>query len=213
MKKLIGYYNYTVILTYIGLCSGVMGIIETMAHRKPFIGVICLLFSGLCDAFDGKVASSRKRNDDEKAFGTQIDSLSDIVCFGILPVIICYTSGADSALCVLILTLYVLCGLIRLAYYNVSEASRQKWEDEPRKEYLGLPITVSAIVIPAVYLISEFMGDVAEYIGWLFTATALFLAVAFVIPFKVKKLMKNGLIAVVVLGMIFAAVLFIINFV
>lgn len=212
MKKLIGYYNYTVILTYIGLCSGVIGIIETMEYRKPFIGVICLLFSGLCDAFDGKIASSRQRNEDEKAFGTQIDSLSDIVCFGVLPAIICYTSGADSLLCVLILTLYVLCGLIRLAYYNVSEASRQKREDEPRREYLGLPITVSAIVIPAVYILSEFMNDVAEYIGWLFAAAALLLAVAFVIPFKVKKLMKKGLIAVVILGVIFATALFIINF-
>lgn len=187
MRKLIGYYNYTVVLTYMGLCSGVIGIIETMAYRKPFIGVICLLFSGLCDAFDGKVASSRQRNDDEKAFGTQIDSLSDIVCFGILPVIICYTSGASSIPHVVILTLYVLCGLIRLAYYNVSESSRQKYENEPRKEYLGLPVTVSAIVIPAVYLLSEFMSDVAEYIGWLFAATAFLLAVAFVIPFRVKN--------------------------
>lgn len=211
MHRLIGYYNYTVILTYIGLCSGVVGIIETTAYKKPFIGVICLLFSGLCDAFDGKVAQTRKRTEHEKAFGIQIDSLSDIVCFGILPVIICYASGADSILSVLVLTLYVLCGLIRLAYYNVSEASRQRQENEPRKEYLGLPITVSAIVIPAVHIISEFMHGVEEYIGGLFTATTLLLAIAFILPFRIKKLMKKGLIAITILGAIFAVVLFVIN--
>lgn len=213
MLKLIGYYNYTVILTYLGLCSGVIGIIQTTTHNKPSVGIICLLFSGLCDAFDGKIANTKKRTDCEKAFGIQIDSLSDIVCFGVLPATICYASGASSLFSVIILVAYVLCGLIRLAYYNVTEINRQQTEDVPRTEYLGLPITVSAIVIPAVFLVSEvFMQGIHEYIGLLFTFTAAILAAAFIVPFKIKKLMKVGLIVMVSLGFIFAVSLVVISF-
>ena len=49
----------------------------------------CLMFSGVCDMFDGKVASTKKeRTRSEKRFGIQIDSLSDLVCFGVLPAVI-----------------------------------------------------------------------------------------------------------------------------
>lgn len=213
MQKLIGYYNYTVILTYLGLCSGIVGIIQTAVHNKPSVGVICLLLSGLCDAFDGKVAQTKKRNDDEKAFGIQIDSLSDIVCFGVLPAVICYASGAHTVIGIAAIVAYVLCGLIRLAYYNVTEIARQQREASPRTEYLGLPITVSAIVIPAVFLISEIlMHDVKEYIGWLFSFVAVVLAAAFIIPFRIKKLMKVGLMVIVAVGFALAVLLLMISF-
>ena len=56
---------------------------------RPFI----LGMSGLLDTFDGKVARTKKnRTEDQKRFGIQIDSLCDIVCFGVCPVIICWFS-------------------------------------------------------------------------------------------------------------------------
>ena len=46
--------------------------------------VFCLALSGLCDMFDGKIARRKKdRTEDEKKFGIQIDSLCDVVCFGL----------------------------------------------------------------------------------------------------------------------------------
>ena len=52
----------------------------------PYIGMLFLLFCGLCDAFDGKVARTKKnRTERMKKFGIQIDSLSDLVAFGVLP--------------------------------------------------------------------------------------------------------------------------------
>ena len=55
----------------------------------PYIGVMLLLLCGLFDTFDGRVARSKKnRTEKEKAFGVQIDSLSDLVAFGVLPVCI-----------------------------------------------------------------------------------------------------------------------------
>ena len=70
--KLIGFYDYTVILTYMSLVSAVIGMI--CASRGSFgAGVICVMISGICDAFDGTVARTKKnRTPDEKSFGIQI---------------------------------------------------------------------------------------------------------------------------------------------
>ena len=87
---MIGFYDYTVILTYLSLLSAVTGIGLAVAHH-PLLAILCLMFSGLCDMFDGKVARSKKdRTDDEKAFGIQIDSLCDLFCFGAFPAFLTY---------------------------------------------------------------------------------------------------------------------------
>lgn len=84
---MIGFYDYTVILTYLSLMSGTIGVmlcLNGMGH--PYLGMFFLLFSGLCDTFDGKVARSKKdRTTQMKKFGIQIDSLSDLIAFGMLP--------------------------------------------------------------------------------------------------------------------------------
>ena len=85
---MIGVYDYTVLLTYLGFASGVFGIIEAF-NGRIFPAIICLMFSGLCDMFDGKVArTKKKRTVEERHFGIQLDSLSDLVCFGVLPAVI-----------------------------------------------------------------------------------------------------------------------------
>ena len=73
--------------------------------------------------FDGKVARSKKdRTDDEKAFGIQIDSLCDVVCFGIFPAMICYLLGVRGPIGLLLIAFYCINSVIRLAYFNVMEA-------------------------------------------------------------------------------------------
>ena len=88
---MIGFYDYTVILTYLGFASGMVGIyLSILGH--PFGAIICLMFSGLCDMFDGKVARTKQRRTlEERQFGIQLDSLSDLVCFGVLPSLIGYS--------------------------------------------------------------------------------------------------------------------------
>ena len=85
--KMIGFYDYTVVLTYLSLMSGATGIMLCLnGIGHPYLGMFFLLFSGLCDTFDGKVARTKKnRTDQMKNFGIQIDSLSDLVAFGLLP--------------------------------------------------------------------------------------------------------------------------------
>ena len=84
---MIGFYNYTVVLTYLSLLSAGTGILVALAgDGHPYWGVFFLLLCGFFDAFDGKVARTKSdRSDMEINYGIQIDSLSDIVAFGVLP--------------------------------------------------------------------------------------------------------------------------------
>ena len=77
-KKVLGYYDYTVILTYCGMLFAFCGILSAIEYR--FVdSLICLMLAGVCDLFDGTVASTKDRTDSEKRFGIQIDSLSDLL--------------------------------------------------------------------------------------------------------------------------------------
>ena len=133
--RFIGFYDYTVILTYMSLISAVLGTI--FAHKGIFgAAMLCLFLSGFCDAFDGKVARTKKnRTDDEKAFGIQLDSLVDVVSFGVAPAFCFYCMGVDSVLGIAILCAYSICAVIRLAFFNVQEAKRQQTEGGSNKFY------------------------------------------------------------------------------
>lgn len=212
MKKLIGYYNYTVILTYIGFAFGLVGIAAALCWGYTTFSVVCLLLAGLCDAFDGKIASTMKRTPEEKAFGIQIDSLCDLISFGILPAAICYAEGAQGIICCIVLVLYVLCGLIRLSYYNVSEISRQASESTPRVEYSGLPITSASIIFPIAYLLGfTVFNDIHEYLYIFYTIVAFITAVLFVTPIRVKKLMTFGILVLVGVGVVCGVIILILN--
>ena len=152
---MIGFYDYTVVVTYISLVSSILGMFCAI-DGKLTLAVSCLAFSGLCDMFDGKIARTKKnRTDDEKSFGIQIDSLCDIVCFGIFPIILGYKLGMCKAYSIAILAFYGMAGVIRLAYFNVMEAKRQSETSENRKYYQGLPITSMAVIMP--FLNSHFV--------------------------------------------------------
>ena len=211
MKKLIGYYNYTVILTYIGFVFGLVGIAAALEWGYTTFAIVCLLLAGLCDAFDGKIASTMKRTPEEKAFGIQIDSLCDLVSFGVLPAAICFAEGARGIICYIVLVLYVLCGLIRLSYYNVSEIIRQANETTPRVEYQGLPITSACIIFPAAYLLSFLFKDIHEYLYIFYTVVAFITAVLFVIPIRIKKLMTAGIIALVAVGVVVGVIILVLH--
>ena len=155
--RFIGCYDYTVILTYLSVASAIVGMV--FAHKGIFgAAMLCLFLSGFCDAFDGTVARTKKnRTEDEKAFGIQLDSLCDVVSFGAAPAFACYCMGVDSAVGVVILCAYVICAVIRLAFFNVQEAKRQQVESGCNKYYRGLPVTASSIIFPVFYLLRPLM--------------------------------------------------------
>lgn len=197
---MLGFYNYTVLLTYLGAASGVMGVIFTLSRQSPRLGIICLMLSGLCDMFDGTVARTRVRTDDEKRFGVQIDSLSDLICFGVLPACIGYAVGLRRWFQMVIPVTYVLCALIRLAYFNVVEEHRQDAESgKKREQYEGLPVTTSALMFPFIFVMTPYFG--LKYLPISYGVTMVAAAVAFVTDFKVKKADMKGMILMVMIGL------------
>ena len=128
---MIGVYNYTAMTGF----------------GHPYLGMFCMMLSGLFDAFDGKVARTKKdRTDLEKEFGVQIDSFSDLIAFGVLPAAIGISVLRSSPffsdvpyrieetgrmqwyplVLIGISLLYVLAAMIRLAYFNVTQEERRE---------------------------------------------------------------------------------------
>ena len=183
--RFIGFYDYTVILTYLSLVSAVLGM--TFAHRGLFgAAMLCLFLSGFCDAFDGAVARSKKnRTEDEKAFGIQLDSLCDVVSFGVAPAFSLYCMGVDSPLGVAVLCVYSICAVCRLGFFNVQEAKRQQVESGSNKYYRGLPVTTSAMIFPLYYLLHGVL-PASAFVTGLYILAAL-VAFLFILDFQVKK--------------------------
>ena len=195
--KLVGFYNYTVWLTYAGAAAAVCGIFFS-AGGHPFWGVICLLFAGATDMFDGKIASTMKRNEAEKNFGIQIDSLCDLISFGVLPVAIGYGLGLSGGFFFVSAVLYIICAIIRLAYFNADEILRQKNENGSRKTYYGLPVTAAAMLFPLIYGLKDLLGAALLPVY----QVALFaVAAAFILKFKIRKPRGAALWVIFALGL------------
>lgn len=195
---MIGFYNYSVILTYVGLASSVFGITQVFEGRQglPFL---CLLFSGICDLFDGKIARAKKnRTDHEKVFGIQIDSLCDLVCFGVFPAVIGYSYGFNHGLGVISAIMIVLGAVIRLGYFNVMEEERQRNTTEPRKNYQGMPVTTVAIILPLLFLgRANIPRSIYPYI---FQSFMILISILFVLKINIKKLSGKGILIMFTMG-------------
>ena len=225
---MIGYYDYTVVLTYLSMLSATTGImlcLNDIGH--PYLGMFFLMFCGLCDAFDGKVARTKKnRTDSMKQFGIQIDSLSDLAAFGVLPACIgiaMLRSSIEfsifphfkflhledkSAIIKIVLTiiavLYALTAMIRLAYFNVLEEERQKTEGGANKTYIGLPVTSAALVFPTILIIHIFCSADLTLLYFIFLAIVGFL---FVSEIQIKKPTTKGVLIMIGIGLVEAIAL------
>ena len=191
MKKtpFIGFFGYWVWLTYLSVAAAFTGISFAISGQ-PSAAVVCLIASGICDMFDGTVARTAKRTEMQKRYGIQIDSLADTISFGILPASIGYClyhqSGVHSTfqtvVTVAILSLYALCALIRLAYFNVTEEEMQA-RGEKRTSYIGLPVTASALILSVSYFI---IGGL-DCVSTIYTVLLAILGIAFIAPFRMPK--------------------------
>jgi len=182
---MVGIYNYTVILTLLSVVSAAVGITFSVSGNVQ-IGLICLGVCGICDAFDGTVASLKKnRTDYERAYGMNLDSLSDIVAFGILPAMIFYGFGFHEFWAYIIMAFYIICAISRLAFFDVEEVLRKETNPGKRTHFTGLPVTNASVIFPIVAAISLLTGLPANYLCLIFLILT---GIAFITPFKLKKL-------------------------
>lgn len=200
-KKLPGYWDYTVILTYSGMLFAFCGIMRVIG-QDYWEAVFCLMLAGICDMFDGTVAAIKDRNEREKRFGIQIDSLSDLIGFGVLPGLFAYMISDRNAFTGLIAALYVLCALIRLAYFNVLEEERQRRTEEKRESYMGVPVTTVAILLPMLYLLYD-LASLKKPVC--FSVLLILLGAGFLSPIEIKKPKIFMKACIIVLGVLEAA--------
>ncbi len=115
-----------------------------------------MLIAVIFDAMDGWVARKINR-DDELGFGKNIDSLSDIISFGVAPGMLLYSTSLNSGMGyigIIIALLIVICGILRLSRFNVITSSSDKY-------FIGLPIPTTALILGSFYLSGFFSSNIA----------------------------------------------------
>lgn len=177
---MIGKWNKSVILTHIGLSLAIIGIYLAISGHNIKYAIICLMFSGVCDAFDGTIARKCKRNQEEKKFGIELDSIVDAISFGAFPIVIYLSLGYNSIYYLPVYIIYGICGVTRLAYFNTMLEN-----NKTVKYYCGFPITCISIFLPNIYLLSYVLNK--EIFSVVFILCLLIISILYVLNIKVPK--------------------------
>jgi len=119
---LLGTYNLAGAVTFAGLWLAVGSWFWAFQGRIDLASVF-LIWAGVCDLLDGPLARRTKSSVIEKHFGTQIDSLADLVSFGVTPAVCCLMLGLDRTWDYLLLSIYVSAAAMRLATFNTLKLS------------------------------------------------------------------------------------------
>ena len=147
---MLGFWNKSVYITYFGAFAAMCGLLLAFSEKNVDYAFVGMIIAAVCDMFDGKISRTLKnRKEIEKDFGVQIESLADVVCFITIPAITLYSFGLNEIYHIIILAFYVVCGLIRLAYFNVAMSDKNK----AIEYYQGLPVPVSVPIFGLVWLL------------------------------------------------------------
>jgi CDP-diacylglycerol---serine O-phosphatidyltransferase len=134
-------------------------------NGRTGFALCALILSGLCDLFDGWVARRLKRTEEERRFGSRLDSVVDACAFGFAPVVLLYCSGLTSPLEVVLLLVFAACAVWRLAYFDAVTAT-----NGPPGCHEGLPTTYAALLLPLAYLLALLVPGWHRPVLWVATA-------------------------------------------
>jgi CDP-diacylglycerol---serine O-phosphatidyltransferase len=118
--------------------------------RLLWYAFILLPMALVCDVFDGMVARAQKRR--QSVLGGDLDSLADVISFGVAPAVLGFTLGLRGGWDVLCLTYLVVCGVSRLARFNVTAAALADAETGKVKYFEGTPIPTSIVIVGVLAL-------------------------------------------------------------
>jgi CDP-diacylglycerol--serine O-phosphatidyltransferase len=182
------------ICTLCGLFSAFLGIYFAIQGNFYF-AVIGGLWAVLFDWMDGLIASKMKnRTEDDRAFGGQLDSLIDIVSFGVLPAII-LLSYTNYSLWSILVGFSIIAGCaIRLSYFNVYGLTGGK-------TYTGLAVDYNGLIVSFAFLFESFFSKTSFSIG--LTILLMIVVILNLSSIQIPKLSKKWLfgIAAYVIGM------------
>ena len=136
-------------LTYLSLLAAMVAIGATLEGATGVVGG-SLALAVIADTFDGAFARRFNRDDRQRAFGAQIDSLSDAIAFGIAPVVcaallLMWRTNFGPAFLIAGFA-YAACAITRLAHYNVHH--------EEARGFVGVPVPVAALIWATALLFS-----------------------------------------------------------
>ena len=125
--------------------------------RDLLWGMALIPLAFVFDALDGRVARWRKSS---STLGRELDSLADVISFGVAPAALAYACGLQGGWDWLVLSYFVCCGVSRLARYNVT-AEQLSGEDDKVRYFEGTPIPTSLalVVVLAVAALGGHLGD------------------------------------------------------
>src|SRR5438034_8894205 len=121
----------------------VMGYLETRNPQRLLAAAALIPVALALDVLDGRVARSRRVH---SAMGRELDSLADVISFGVAPAAIAYGAGMQGLWDCVVLMYFVACGVSRLARYNITAAGLSQGSDEV-KYFEGTPIPTSLLLV------------------------------------------------------------------
>jgi phosphatidylserine synthase len=188
-KPILSYANdLPNICSLIGLLCAILGIYFAILGNFP-AAMIGLIWAVFFDWSDGIIARRMKgRTKEQGAFGGQIDSLIDIVSFGILPAVILLSYGKFSPWCIPGAFVIVAVGVIRLSYFNV-------YGLVDKSTYWGFPLDNNAIILVFLFLFDGLLSPSA--FGLILYALLMVLAALNVAPIKTPKFAGRWYYAVI----------------
>tara|TARA_B100001996_G_scaffold274993_1_gene215730 strand:+ start:611 stop:1408 length:798 start_codon:yes stop_codon:yes gene_type:complete len=141
------------IITLLGVCVGLSSI-KFALDAKYGLAIIAIVFAAIMDALDGRIARLIKGT---SKVGKELDSLTDVISFGVAPAFIMYFWSLNNLgkfgwlLCLI----YVVCVALRLARFNVNSNEESSWKDN---FFEGIPSPAGGILVlmPLIYSLSGF---------------------------------------------------------
>ena len=161
-------------ITLIGVCIGLTSI-KFALDGKFSLAIVAILFAGLMDALDGRIARLIKGT---SKMGKELDSLGDVISFGVAPAFIMYFWNLQylDKLGWFVCLMYVVCVALRLARFNVNSEEEPSWKDN---FFEGVPAPAGGILVlmPLVLSFSG-LGDYFFNINYDLVVPAFFIIVS-----------------------------------
>ena len=193
-------------ITSIGLLSGFYSMVSAVTGHFE-VAAVMIFIAFFCDGLDGRIARASRTS---SQFGVEYDSLSDLVAFGVAPAMLVFSWALRpiGSLGIAVGGLFVLCGALRLARFNVQTATADK------SRFVGLPIPGAAVMIASLVLaysyfefdsprtLCTFMAPITLTLGGLMISRVPYPS------FKTMKLEKRAQVELMIVMMVVAAMLF-----
>ncbi len=127
----------------VGALFSTISYIETSDVRHIYFACLLVLAALVFDVLDGRIARWRSTS---SALGRELDSLADVISFGVAPAIIAYGCGMQGLFDRIVLAYFVACGVSRLARYNVTAEALSEGTNKV-KHFEGTPIPTSVLLV------------------------------------------------------------------